>query len=507
MTVGAKGDSPGTLYLIKKEVAHTEEPKTLEFDISSGKITADLRAGLGISSATPLKANTGLTGQGMKLVGDFYAGSRLSRIPISPISNLPVIRKYISPRDVLDGKEGRLVIDFAELSEEQAQQVHPEAYQYLLEKVKPVREQNKRKSLKELWWRFAWERPVLRESIHGLTRYFVTLETAKYRFFTAVASDYLWDGSLFAIACDDYYIMGTLSSRIHVTWALAAGGRLEDRPRYNNSRCFDPFPFPDPTPEQKQKIRDLGERLDAHRKQVQANHPGITITGMYNLLEKLRAGEPFTDKDRDYNDRALVSTLKQIHDELDIAVLEAYGWGDLVGLPTPNPSQEGKAQNPLSGGVPAGRGGSLDDLILERLVALNAERAEEERNGTIRWLRPDYQAPDQSPLAQSGRGAGGEGQQQVLTGVAAPEETVIAPVEQQKFPTTFKDQLAAIRDLMRTQGGEWTVAQVKAQFKNASRKQRAIQDCLDCLTDLGAIACHTEDGTPRWYIAELQKAS
>jgi len=174
--------------------------------------------------------------------------------------------------------------------------------------------------------------------------------------------------------------------------------------------------------------------------------------------------------------------------------------------PTPNPSQEGNTDNPLSGGVPAGRGGSFDEQILDRLVALNTERAEEERNGHIRWLRPDYQAPDQSPLS-SGRRAGGEGQQQVLTGITAPEDTVIAPVEQQTFPTSFKDQLAAIRDLLRTQGGEWTVAQVQAQFKNANRKQKAIQDCLDSLTELGVIACHTEDGTPRWYIADLQKAA
>ena len=46
---------------------------------------------------------------------------------------------------------------------------------------------------------------------------------------------------------------------------------------------------------------------------------------MYNLLEKLKAGQPFTDADRIYNDKALVSTLKQIHDELDAAVLDAYG--------------------------------------------------------------------------------------------------------------------------------------------------------------------------------------
>ncbi|NJK72430.1 MAG: hypothetical protein HC926_03665 [Synechococcaceae cyanobacterium SM2_3_60] len=201
---------------------------------------------------------------------------------------------------------------------------------------------------------------------------------------------------------------------------------------------------------------------------MQADHPDITITGMYNLLEKLRAGEDFTDNDRAYNNRALACTLKQIHDDLDLAVLDAYGWPHDI----------------------------TNKQILENLVALSAERTEEERNGHVRWLRPEYQAPNEVQPTQ-----------QVLTGVADPEEIVIAPVEQQAFPNSFKEQLAVVRDLLRTQGGEWTVAQVIAQFKNSSRKQKAIQDCLESLTELGVIAVHTEDGPPRWYIADLQKAA
>ena len=69
--------------------------------------------------------------------------------------------------------------------------------------------------------------------------------------------------------------MGVLSSRIHVTWALAAGGTLEDRPRYNKSRCFEPFPFPDASEPQRERIRFLGEQLDAHRKRQQEAHPNL----------------------------------------------------------------------------------------------------------------------------------------------------------------------------------------------------------------------------------------
>ena len=188
--------------------------------------------------------------------------------------------------------------------------------------------------------------------------------------------------------------------------ALATGATLEDRPRYIQTRCFDPFPFPACDEAAKARIRALGEELDAHRKRVQAQHPGLSLTAMYNVLEKLRAAEPrrgglqppsepqaqpesganapgrgtavanrrslaLTAKEQAVHDAGLVSVLRQIHDELDAAVTAAYGW-----------VRDGRPETDLP-----------DAEILTRLVALNATRAAEEATGTIRWLRPEYQAP------------------------------------------------------------------------------------------------------------------
>ena len=68
-----------------------------------------------------------------------------------------------------------------------------------------------------------------------------------------------------------------------MTWALATGGTLEDRPRYNKTRCFETFPFPDASDTQRAAIRALAEQLDAHRKRQQALHPRLTLTDMYNV--------------------------------------------------------------------------------------------------------------------------------------------------------------------------------------------------------------------------------
>lgn len=76
--------------------------------------------------------------------------------------------------------------------------------------------------------------------------------------------------------------------------------------------------------------------------------------------------------------------------------------------------------------------GISNSEILELLVALKAERAEEERNCLLRWLRPEYQAPETikaqalAPL------------QGIIEGLET-EEAAPIPVEQQPLPKKFKE--------------------------------------------------------------------
>ena len=447
----------------------TPEEKAEQLEVTWKNVTrifSDLRAGSDITSAVKLKSNNGLSGRGiylhgsgfiinnneMKIWGKNYVGS--------------VIRPYCAGKDLVDKFRNLFVIDFTGLSESQASEF-PEPFQKVIEEVKPEREVNERGKRKEKWWLFGEVMPKTRRLTRGLERYIATTRTAKHKFFVFLSGDVVPESEVIAFGLNDAYFLGVLSSHIHATWALASGGDLGgNTPRYNNTVCFDPFPFPDPTETQKQTIRELGERLDSHRKRVQTTHPEVTITGMYNLLEQLRKGEPLNDKDKAFNQKALVSTLKQIHDELDTAVFAAYGWETTL----------------------------TDDQILENLVTLNAQRAEEERNGHIRWLRPDYQSPGETYV------------QQTLEGITTETETAIIPTEQQPFPKTLKEQLSAIRDLFRTQSGEWTATQVTAHFKAANRKQKVILDCLESLEDLGILLSHDEGGVTFWHLAEVENA-
>ena len=450
MTVAERGKVNGQLKTLVQENVGQADAKEIQFEDRIGKIHSDLKAGPNVTSATSLQANKRLSGQGMKLVGDgFILNEYKESNYINYATGKPLVREYVSPGTVKDADPIRFVVDFCGLSESEAKELCTPLYQRLLDTVKPIRQQADRKTTREKWWVFAEPRKDTRKSLKGLERYLVTLESSKFRYFVSVDGDTLWDGSLFAFCVADYLYLGTLSSRTHVVWALAQGGNLGmgNDSRYSNTRCFETFPFPDASDPQKQRIRELAEQLDTHRKQRQAEHPDLTLTGMYNVLEKLRAGEALTAKDKTIHEQGLVSVLKELHDDIDAAVADAYGWpADLA-----------------------------DEEILERLVALNAERAAEEKKGIIRWLRPEYQ----NPGGATADGSAGEQVEMIET--PAP----IATGTRQKLPKDLPARFAAVRAAIAELPDGGDIETVAACFKNANRK--TIQEILETLATLGQI--------------------
>jgi len=370
MTVAEAGRHGGLLSTVVSESGlDSDEPK-LVFAERTGRINADLTIGADVTRAQPLLSNEALCSPGVKLHGDGFIVTRKEAETLG-LGRRPGlekhIREYRNGRDLTGRSRDVMVVDLFDLDAGTVRRDFPEVYQHLLEKVKPGRDRNNRAFYRERWWWFGEPRREMRPALEGLPRYIATVETAKHRTFQFLASDVLPDNMLVAIALDGPFHLGVLSSHIHVTWALRAGGRqgLGNDPRYNKSLCFDPFPFPHPTDTFRKRISDLTEELDATRKLVLVEHPDITLTELYNVLAAARDGAPLSSKDRDIQDRGRVLILKDLHDRIDDAVMQAYGWpGDLT-----------------------------DDDIIARLVELNHERAEEEKRGHVRWLRPDYQIP------------------------------------------------------------------------------------------------------------------
>ena len=494
MTVAAPGAGEGRLCSVTAEREGKGEGLEVEVAERSGRIHADLVIGANVAAAQALLANGDLSNRGFCLFG---AGFIVKPEDAAQLEADAPIKHYRNGRDLTERPRGVSVIDLFGHDTDAVRRRWPATYQWVLERVKPERDHNKREVRKRNWWLFGEPNPKLRQQMAGLPRYIATVETAKHRTFQFLDAAIAPDNMLVCIALDDAYWLGVLSSRVHVVWALAQGGTLEDRPRYNKSRCFETFPFPVATPEQQARIRDLAEQIDAHRKRVLAAHDDLTLTGLYNVLVKVGAGDTaLTAKEKAIHEKGLVAVLKQLHDELDAAVLDAYGWSDLIaGSSALRPFDKLTAQGERSSGRTdiSVRGEPveprlIEQTILERLVALNTQRRAEEAQGHIRWLRPDFQAP-QSAQAAIGLESGGSWRRQAAHSFAprlpTPAHAPTQPATQQQWPQSLPDQLAAVARLLAESGTAQTEAQLAANFAGRGRWKSRLPDILAALEALG----------------------
>jgi hypothetical protein len=543
MTVAAKGKAEGRMLDVADE---SGAPEHLVYTERVGAISSDLRIGADVASATALKANDKLASRGVQLMGDGFivtpeeaealafgdqsstqpslrakrgnpeANARQSGLPrrFAPRNDEEgesarirtgfgaepqVIFDYRNGRDLASRPRDVMVIDLYGLTEAQARDQHPAVYQHVLSNVKPHRAQNNRASYRDNWWTYGEARSELRKAMAGLDRYIATIETAKHRVFQFLPIGIVPDNMLVCAALDDAFWLGVMSSRIHVVWALASGARLGmgDDPRYSKTRCFDPFPFPADVPEPlKARIRAEAEALDRLRKTVLADHADLTLTGLYNVLEALKAGRALTDKERDVHDRGLVTLIRQHHDAIDALVAQAYGWDDWGKSPSPLAGEGGApvgaegegpamsiAEKTLSAAdaagpspvasrhpLPQGERGLSDEDILTRLVALNRTRADEEAKGIIRWLRPEFQAP-------------GAVAPQVNATLDLGDAPAAAPASVIPWPKTMAEQITAVAALLAASPVPQHPRDIARAFDG--KRAASVTPVLDALTAIG----------------------
>ncbi len=455
MTVGVSGGSTGRLLEVIEETESGEDAANVKLLERIGLIHANLTIGADVGGAVPLESNDNLASTGLILGSRGFVLTRTEADALEA-ANLECSKLIFPLRngDDINGI-GRdfYVIDTNGWNEDQLRSSVPEIYQRLRDTVYPERQENRDPKLRKNWWLFRRSNEQVRAAISGLKRFIVTVETSKHRVFTFMDGRIKPEHRLIAFGFDDAYFLGVLSSRLHVVWTLAAGGTLEDRPIYNKTLCFDPFPFPIAVEAQQKRIRDLGNALDAHRKRQQAQHPNLPLRDMYNVLEKLRAGTALTAKEQVTHEEGLVSVLRQLHDDLDAAVASAYG------LPVT----------------------ATDDEILTFLCKLNAERAAEERSGLIRWLRPSFQHPE-ATTTQATMGTAD-------TETAAPAKAKV--VGKLPWPKTLAEQAQAVRAALAAAGGPVDVATLAKNFKGT--KTDRLEDILETLASLGQARALSDD--------------
>lgn len=471
MTVATSEPGAATIATVADEKrTRAAELELVRVDESPAEVIhPDLSTGAKVTAAVPLKANEGLCFQGFNLVGE---GFRLTREEVidcgySPEKLPSVIKPAFIGRDLVQRPRERYVIDLHGLPLDVVRVEHPKLLERIVREVKPQRDAQNDKQRREKWWLFGRSGSDLRRAIAETRRFITTSETAKHVLFHFRDGTSSPDHTTYAVALEDGAALAVLSSSAHRAWAQHPGigarqGKGND-PRWRNLTCFNPFPFPDLTAAQRETLRGLGESLHAHREARLKEHPDLTLTDTYNVLEKLRAGAALDVKEQVTADHALVHTLRALHEDIDRAVLAAYGWPD----------------------------GLTDDEIVARLVALNAERAAEEARGVIRWLRPEYQR----------EAVGGEAQQSIDTGDGKLKPAKVKPSKAKakvgpvKWPAALPARIEAMLDAVKARD-EATTAELTASFEGAEPGDVGL--VLECLLAAQRVARVEEHGATRW---------
>ncbi|MBY5505329.1 N-6 DNA methylase [Rhizobium leguminosarum] len=230
--------------------------------------------------------------------------------------------------------------------------------------VKPKRDNDEREARRLRWWRFGDRQPGLYNSISGLKRVLAISRVSPQWALAQTRSDAVYADSNVVFAFSNFSPFSALQSRTHEVWARFFSSSMKDDLRYAPSDCFRTFPFPahfgaNPT------LETAGEAYHSFRAELMsARSEGMTKT--YNRFHA-----------RSENDADIVD-LRALHHEMDVAVLRAYGWNDLADRAAP----EFIEQEADEGKTPKTRldwPSEFKDEVLARLLALNAERAAEER--------------------------------------------------------------------------------------------------------------------------------
>ena len=162
---------------------------------------------------------------------------------------------------------------------------------------------------------------------------------------------------MYVVTFSDCAHFAVMQSRIHTSWAWLLSSTMKQDLNSSGLDAFATFPFPSADPRVLgASLEDIGQRLyDARAAYMIDTQQGLTQT--YNHL-----------KNPDCHDQP-IEALRRMHEEMDRAVLAAYGWSDIPVPPfvTPEAAAEKKALE------------AFEDEVIDRLFLLNAKRAEEER--------------------------------------------------------------------------------------------------------------------------------
>lgn len=314
-------------------------------------------------NAYRLVANSGISFQGSITLGLGFAmtSDEAARLIDKEPRNDDVIFPYLNGQDLNsrpDFSPSRCVINFHDWPEDRAK-TYPDCYEQVVRTVKPKRDEDNRKVYRDYWWQYAEKRPAMIRACLGLNRVIAIARVSKTVLPAIVPTGQVFSEQVVVFATDDTAMLAMLSSAPHYWWAVSRTSTMKADVRYTPSDVFETLPLPELT----QAMRDLGDQLDRRRSEIMlARHAGLTAT--YHLV---------FDRGSMNGD---IRELRRIHEDIDAAVCEAYGWHDLVKRGLDHGFHKSGPYTRYTVGP------AVQREIVDRLLELNHQRyAEEEAQG------------------------------------------------------------------------------------------------------------------------------
>jgi len=259
-----------------------------------------------------------------------------------------VIFPYLIGDDLnnnIDQAPSRWVINFFDWTEERAKDYYL-CYKRLEDLIKPERQKNNREGYRKYWWQHGEKRPELYRTIGKMDSAFAISRVTKQATFSIISTKIVASEATVIVALDDVKCLAILNSNFHDSWAWKMCSTMgASTLRYSASEAFETFPFPqDISQEQSILLDNFGKWHHEHRRQLMLNVK-LGLTDIYNLFHfqndlskcKIKGGKTlFTDHltkttgticlDESVKE---VNKLRELHRQMDIAVLDAYGWNDI----------------------------------------------------------------------------------------------------------------------------------------------------------------------------------
>jgi hypothetical protein len=263
-----------------------------------------------------LRENDNLAFQGSNVLGlGFMMTERSARALIElDRRNAEVLRPFVIGHDLSqrpDCSASRWIINFQEWPLERAA-TYPDLLSIVDARVRPERQRKDAQKYPRMvneWWKYWQYRQALERATRELGHVLAISRHGTGAIPVRVSARSVFSDATIVFAFDDFATLAILGSGVHLAWTLRCPSTFGAGLRYTPSDIFLTLPRPESTAE----LDRLGRRLDTERRDLMLGR-GWGLTTTYNHVH-------------DPADRDLaVVALRELHTEIDEAVLASYGW-------------------------------------------------------------------------------------------------------------------------------------------------------------------------------------